>query len=101
MTVHAQYAAKRVTPAEAIRNIHNGDTIVVPTAVAEPPALLNALSENRRDFRDVKVSQILAVRKFVTWRISSARPAVPASRKEWAISTRATSRKCPSSSTAA
>ena len=64
MTVHAQYAAKRVTPAEAIRNIHNGDTIVVPTAVAEPPALLNALSENRRDFRDVKVSQILAVRKF-------------------------------------
>ena len=38
MTVHAQYAAKRVTPAEAIRNIHNGDTIVVPTAVAEPPA---------------------------------------------------------------
>ncbi len=64
MSVHAQYAAKRVTPAEAIRNVHNGDTIVVPTAVAEPPALLNALSEHRRDFRDVKVSQILAVRKF-------------------------------------
>ena len=64
MTVHAQYAAKRVTAAEAIRNVHNGDTIVVPTAVAEPPALLNALSEHRRDFRDVKVSQILAVRKF-------------------------------------
>ncbi|MBL8453722.1 MAG: acetyl-CoA hydrolase/transferase family protein, partial [Zoogloea sp.] len=34
------------------------------TAVAEPPALLTALSEHRRDFRDVKVSQILAVRKF-------------------------------------
>ncbi len=64
MTVQAQYAAKRVTPAEAIRNVHNGDTIVVPTGVAEPPALLNALSEHRRDFRDVKVSQILAVRKF-------------------------------------
>ena len=42
MTVHAQYAAKRVTPAEAIRNIHNGDTIVVPTAVAEPPAQVYA-----------------------------------------------------------
>ncbi len=64
MNYQEQYAAKRVTPAEAIRNVHNGDTIVVPTAVAEPPALLTALSEHRRDFRDVKVSQILAVRKF-------------------------------------
>ncbi|MDD2991101.1 MAG: acetyl-CoA hydrolase/transferase C-terminal domain-containing protein [Zoogloea sp.] len=64
MDYQEQYAAKRVTPAEAIRNVHNGDTIVVPTAVAEPPALLTALSEHRRDFRDVKVSQILAVRKF-------------------------------------
>ncbi|MCK6396476.1 acetyl-CoA hydrolase/transferase C-terminal domain-containing protein [Zoogloea sp.] len=64
MNYQEQYAAKRVTPAEAVRNVHNGDTIVVPTAVAEPPALLTALSEHRRDFRDVKVSQILAVRKF-------------------------------------
>ena len=64
MSFQEQYAAKRVSAAEAIRHIHNGDTVVVPTAVAEPPALLNALSEHRRDFRDVKVSQILAVRKF-------------------------------------
>ena len=64
MNYQEQYAAKRVTPAEAVRNVHNGDTIVVPTAVAEPPALLTALSAHRRDFHDVKVSQILAVRKF-------------------------------------
>jgi acyl-CoA hydrolase len=64
MSFQAQYASKRVTADEAIRHVHNGDTIVVPTAVAEPPALLTALSEHRRDFRDVKVSQILAVRKF-------------------------------------
>ena len=64
MNYQEQYAANRVTPAEAVRNVHNGDTIVVPTAVAEPPALLTALSEHRRDFHDVKVSQILAVRKF-------------------------------------
>ncbi|HMV16689.1 MAG TPA: acetyl-CoA hydrolase/transferase C-terminal domain-containing protein [Zoogloea sp.] len=63
MTVQEQYAAKRMSAAEAIRHVHNGDTIIVPTAVAEPPALLNALSEHRRDFHDVKVSQILAVRK--------------------------------------
>lgn len=64
MNPQEQYAAKRMTAAEAIRLVRNGDTIVVPTAVAEPPALLNALSEHRRDFRDVQVSQILAVRKF-------------------------------------
>jgi acyl-CoA hydrolase len=64
MSFQEQYAAKRTTAAEAIRHIHNGDTVVVPTAVAEPPALLGALSEHRRDFRDVKVSQILSVRKF-------------------------------------
>ena len=63
MTVQEQYAAKRMSAAEAIRHVHNGDTIVVPTAVAEPPALLTALSDHRRDFHDVKVSQILAVRK--------------------------------------
>lgn len=64
MNFQEQYAARRTTAAEAIRNVRNGDTIVVPTGVAEPPALLAALSEHRRDFRDVKVSQILPVRKF-------------------------------------
>ena len=64
MNPQEQYAAKRMTAAEAIRLVRNGDTIVVPTAVAEPPALLTALSEHRRDFRDVQVSQLLAVRKF-------------------------------------
>jgi acyl-CoA hydrolase len=32
--------------------------------VAEPPALLTALSEARRDFRGVQISQILPVRKY-------------------------------------
>jgi acyl-CoA hydrolase len=35
-----------------------------PTGVGEPPALLTALSEQRRRFRDVKLGQILAVRKY-------------------------------------
>ena len=56
MNPQEQYAAKRMTAAEAIRLVRNGDTIVVPTAVAEPPALLTALSEHRRDFCDVQVS---------------------------------------------
>ena len=64
MSVKALYQQKRMTAADAIRVVKNGDTIVVPTAVAEPPALLHALSEARRDFRDVQVSQILPVRKY-------------------------------------
>ena len=64
MSVKALYQQKRMAAADAIRVVKNGDTIVVPTAVAEPPALLHALSEARRDFRDVQVSQILPVRKY-------------------------------------
>ena len=44
--------------------VRSGDTIIVSTGVGEPPALLTALSEQRRDFTDVKVSQILAMRKY-------------------------------------
>jgi acyl-CoA hydrolase len=49
---------------EAVRQVRNGDFIIVPTGVGEPPTLLTALSEQRRDFRDVKVAQILALRKY-------------------------------------
>ena len=64
MSVQALYQQKRMSAADAIRVVKNGETIVVPTAVGEPPALLTALSEARRDFRDVQVSQILPVRKY-------------------------------------
>jgi acyl-CoA hydrolase len=53
-----------MTPADAVTLVRSGDTIIVPTGVGEPPALLTALSEQRRDFTDVKVSQILAMRKY-------------------------------------
>uniref|UniRef100_Q47JD9 Acetyl-CoA hydrolase/transferase n=1 Tax=Dechloromonas aromatica (strain RCB) TaxID=159087 RepID=Q47JD9_DECAR len=64
MSIRALYQQKRMPAADAIRVVKNGDTIVVPTAVGEPPSLLTALSEARRDFRDVQVCQILAVRKY-------------------------------------
>ncbi len=64
MSVQALYQQKRMSADDAIRVVRNGDTIIVPTAVGEPPALLTALSEARRDFRDVEVSQILPVRKY-------------------------------------
>ncbi|HLO62749.1 MAG TPA: acetyl-CoA hydrolase/transferase C-terminal domain-containing protein [Azonexus sp.] len=64
MSFQALYQQKKMAPFDAIRVVRNGDTIVVPTAVGEPPSLLTALSEARRDFRNVTVSQILAVRKY-------------------------------------
>ncbi|MDO5290633.1 MAG: acetyl-CoA hydrolase/transferase C-terminal domain-containing protein [Pseudomonadota bacterium] len=58
------YRERRCTAADALRHVRNGDTIVVPTGVAEPPALLTALSAQRREFEGVTVSQILPVRKY-------------------------------------
>jgi len=64
MSNQALYLQKRMSAADAVKLVRNGDTIVVPTGVGEPPTLLTALSEQRRDFSDVKVSQILAMRKY-------------------------------------
>jgi len=64
MSVQDLYQKKRGTAEDAISQVHNGDFIIVPTGVGEPPTLLTALSEQRRRFHDVKVAQILAVRKY-------------------------------------
>ncbi|MBU3696268.1 acetyl-CoA hydrolase/transferase family protein [Dechloromonas sp.] len=64
MSVQALYQQKKMSPGDAIQYIKDGDTIVVPTGVGEPPALLTALSDARRNYRDVKVSQILPLRKY-------------------------------------
>ena len=64
MSVQAEYQQKRMTAADAIHVVKNGDTIVVPTGVGEPPALLTALSDVRTRYQDVKVSQILPLRKY-------------------------------------
>jgi acyl-CoA hydrolase len=64
MQMRELYQQKRTTAAEAVQHIENGDFIVVPTGVGEPPTLLAALSDQRRDFLDVKIGQILAMRKY-------------------------------------
>lgn len=64
MSVQDLYQQKRGTAEDAIAQVKNGDFIIVPTGVGEPPTLLTMLSEQRRRFQDVKVAQILAVRKY-------------------------------------
>lgn len=64
MSVRDIYLQKRTTPEEAMRFVRDGDQIVVPTGVGEPPALLTALSEQRKRFHGVKVSSILPIKKY-------------------------------------
>ena len=64
MSVQDLYKQKRASAADAVRHVRDGNFIIVPTGVGEPPSLLAALSEQRRDFHDVKVAQILAMRKY-------------------------------------
>jgi acyl-CoA hydrolase len=56
--VKALYREKLRTAEEAIKVVRDGDTIVI--SVGEPPYLLETLSEHRREFHNVKTSQILA-----------------------------------------
>jgi acyl-CoA hydrolase len=64
LSVLEQYRRKRRSAQDALDEVHDGDVIVVPTGVAEPPALLSALSECRHGFRDVFVAQILPMTPF-------------------------------------
>ena len=63
MSFKQNFVAKCVSADDAVRLVQNGDTIVIPTAAAEPPLLLAALSSQRQSLLDVKVSQILPIKK--------------------------------------
>jgi acyl-CoA hydrolase len=58
------YQSKRGSALNALDHLKDGDMIIVPTGVGEPPTLLHALSDQHRRFNDIKVAQILAMRKY-------------------------------------
>ncbi len=64
MSYQTQYRHKRMAAADAVRQVRDGEMIIVPTGVGEPPTLLTELSEQRRDFQGVQISQILPLRKY-------------------------------------
>ncbi|RQO63064.1 4-hydroxybutyrate CoA-transferase [Paucibacter sp. KBW04] len=64
MSVQDLYQQKRRSADDAIALLKNDDFIIVPTGVGEPPTLLSALSDQRRRFRNIRIAQILPVRKF-------------------------------------
>jgi acyl-CoA hydrolase len=63
-TIQALYQARRGSALAALDHVRDGDMIIVPTGVGEPPTLLHALSAEYRRFTDVQVAQILAMRKY-------------------------------------
>lgn len=64
VSLESLYERRKTTADDAVRLVSNGDAIIVPTGPGEPPRLLTALSEQRRDFRDVQIAQILPLRKY-------------------------------------
>ena len=60
----APYQHKRMPAEEAIGLVHDGEAIIVPTGVGEPPRLLAALADRRRSFQGVTVLQLLPLRHF-------------------------------------
>jgi len=63
-SIQQQYREKRREAAEAVREIRDGDAVIVPTGVGEPPALLTALSDQRKAFHGVRLMQILPCGKY-------------------------------------
>jgi acyl-CoA hydrolase len=64
MTFLEHYHQKRREAHDTIREIHDADLVIVPSGVGEPPSILTALSEQRRDLRGVRVAQSLPTRKY-------------------------------------
>ena len=64
LNVQETYRAKRGSAEDALSHLRDGDMIIVPTGVGEPPTLLHALSDQCRRFHDIQVAQILAMRKY-------------------------------------
>jgi acyl-CoA hydrolase len=54
-----QYRQKLRTPREATAVVRDGDTVLVASAVGEPPVLLQALAARRAELRGVTLSQLL------------------------------------------
>ncbi|MES2263336.1 MAG: acetyl-CoA hydrolase/transferase C-terminal domain-containing protein [Pseudomonadota bacterium] len=63
-SAQALYENKRLSASEALQLVRDGDCVIIPTCAGEPPTLLGELSAQRLRFHDVKVTQLLPMRKY-------------------------------------
>lgn len=54
-----EYNSKKVSGAEAVKMIKNGDTVVLGHAMAEPQELVRSLAENYEQYKDVEIIQMV------------------------------------------
>jgi acyl-CoA hydrolase len=64
VSVQDLYNGKLASATDAVRLVRDGDQIIVPACAGEPPALLAALSDIRRELSSVTVAQVLAARSY-------------------------------------
>ena len=64
MSVEDLYKSRLASAGDAVRLVRDGDQIIVPACAGEPPALLDALSDIRRELSGVTVAQVLAARSY-------------------------------------
>ena len=64
MSVEDLYKSRLASAGDAVRLVRDGDQIIVPACAGEPPALLAALSDIRRELSGVTVAQVLAARSY-------------------------------------
>ena len=59
MSWKEDYRARLVSAEDAIRQIHDGDTVVTSFGFGEPMALERVLCEHYRDYKDVQITNML------------------------------------------
>lgn len=57
------YESRKCTAAEAVKSIKSGDRVATAHAVAEPKALVEAMVENKKAYKDVVVSHMVTLGK--------------------------------------
>lgn len=55
------YENKKCAATEAVQHIKSGDTVILGHCASEPPALVNAMVENAKAYRDVRIQHLLSV----------------------------------------
>jgi 4-hydroxybutyrate CoA-transferase len=53
------YNERLTTASEAVKHIENGSTVVLAHCVGEPPTIVNAMVENRAQYRDLEIRHMV------------------------------------------
>lgn len=55
------YKKKLCSPEEAVKNIKNGDTVVLAHCIGEPPALVEAMIDNAAQYKNIEIKHMVSL----------------------------------------